>query len=89
MLKMAVVLTHPAPARQDAPFPEQGRNERRGGAYCVRYVEPLSEARTMPAVFSTSWQGGGSYNPTPRSRGQIPRNPSQRGGLFQLTCMVE
>jgi len=27
MLKMATVLTHPAPARQDAPFRRQGRRE--------------------------------------------------------------
>jgi hypothetical protein len=36
MLKMAV---------------QQGRNERRGDAYSVPYVEPLSEARTKLAVF--------------------------------------
>ena len=30
---------------------QQGRSERRGEAYSVRYVEPLSEARTMLADF--------------------------------------
>jgi hypothetical protein len=31
---------------------QQGRSERRGeGAYSVRYVEPLSEARTLLADF--------------------------------------
>jgi hypothetical protein len=33
MLKKAVVLTRPTPARQDAPFRRQGRSERRGEAY--------------------------------------------------------
>ena len=30
MLKKARLVTHPAPARQDAPFRGQGRSERRG-----------------------------------------------------------
>jgi hypothetical protein len=30
---------------------QQGRSERRGEAYSVRYVEPLSEARTPLADF--------------------------------------
>jgi hypothetical protein len=30
---------------------QQGRSERRGEAYSVPYVEPLSEARTPLAVF--------------------------------------
>ena len=47
---MATVLTRPAPARQDAPFRGQGRNERGGKAY-ASYVEPLSEARTTLADF--------------------------------------
>ena len=38
-------LTRPAPARRDAPFRKQGRSERRGEAYFVPYVEPLSEGR--------------------------------------------
>ncbi len=33
MLKKAFFLTRPTPARQDAPFRGQGRNERRGEAY--------------------------------------------------------
>jgi hypothetical protein len=30
---------------------QQGRSKRRGDAYSVRYVEPLSEARTTLAEF--------------------------------------
>jgi hypothetical protein len=30
---------------------QQGRSERRGDAYSVLYVEPLSDARTPLAVF--------------------------------------
>ena len=30
---------------------QQGRSKRRGDAYSVRYVEPLSEARTLLADF--------------------------------------
>jgi hypothetical protein len=30
---------------------QQGRSERRGEAYAVRYVEPLSDARTTLADF--------------------------------------
>ena len=33
---------------------QQGRSERRGDAYSVRYVEPLSEARTPLADFFNS-----------------------------------
>jgi len=33
MLKKARLLTRPTPARQDAPYPKQGRSERRGEAY--------------------------------------------------------
>jgi hypothetical protein len=51
MLKKAAVLTRPAPTRQDAPLRRQGRRERRGDAYSVRYVEPLSEVRTLLADF--------------------------------------
>ncbi len=29
----------------------QGRNERRGEAYCCMYVEPRSEVRTQPEAF--------------------------------------
>ena len=51
MLKKASHLTRPAPARQGAPIRRQGRSERRGEAYSVLYVEPLSDARTMLADF--------------------------------------
>ena len=51
MLKKAAGLTRPTPARRDAPFRGQGRNERRGESYFVLYVEPLSEARTPLADF--------------------------------------
>jgi hypothetical protein len=46
MLKKTRLLTRPTPPRQDAPFRGQGRSNRRGDAYSVRYGEPLSEART-------------------------------------------
>jgi hypothetical protein len=36
----------------------QGRSERRGDAYSVPYVEPLSDARTPLADFFNSLQGG-------------------------------
>jgi hypothetical protein len=35
-------------------FVQQGRNEGRGEAYPLGYVEPLSDARTMLADFSAS-----------------------------------
>jgi hypothetical protein len=36
---------------------QQGRSERRGESYSVPYVEPLSDARTMPADFVNSLLG--------------------------------
>jgi hypothetical protein len=65
MLKKAAVLTRPAsvsisPAippiasqslSRNAPLRRQGRSERRGDAYSVRYVEPPSEVRTLLADF--------------------------------------
>ena len=51
MVKKTFHLTRPAPARQDAPFRRQGRSERRGEAYFLSYVEPLSDARTTLAAF--------------------------------------
>jgi hypothetical protein len=33
---------------------QQGRNERRGESYFAPYVEPLSDARTTLADFSTA-----------------------------------
>jgi hypothetical protein len=51
MLKKAALPTRPRPARQDAPFRRQGRNEREPEAYVVMYVEGLSEARMKLAVF--------------------------------------
>lgn len=44
----------PSPARRDAPFTEQGRSERRGDAYLVPYVEPLSDKRTKLEDFLNS-----------------------------------
>ena len=41
----------PTPARQDAHVTDQGHSERRGEAYSVLYVEPLSDARTPLADF--------------------------------------
>ena len=37
---------------------QQGRSERRGDAYSVRYVEPLSDARTPLADFINSLLAG-------------------------------
>jgi hypothetical protein len=51
MVKKARHLTRAAPARRDAPFHRRGRSERRGEAYSVPYVEPLSNARTPLADF--------------------------------------
>ena len=36
---------------------QQGRSERRGKAYAVQYVEPLSDARTPLADFFSILQG--------------------------------
>ncbi len=52
------LLTRPTLARRDAPFPKQGRNERRGDAYSAPYVEPLSDARTPLAGFINSLPEG-------------------------------
>jgi hypothetical protein len=51
LFRKATVLTHPTPARQDALFHRQGRSKRRGEAYSLPYVEPLSAARTPLADF--------------------------------------
>ena len=45
MFKKAFDLTHPTPARQDAPLRMRGRSERIGEAYCAPYVELLRDAR--------------------------------------------
>jgi len=45
MFKKTSVFTRP-PQRAKRAFTEQGRSERRGEAYSVLYVEPLSDART-------------------------------------------
>ena len=37
----------------------QGRNERRGEAYCCMYVEHLSEVRTQPEAFFNIRRKGG------------------------------
>ena len=54
LFRKASDLTHPTPARQDAPFTGQGRSERRGESYAVGYVKPLSVARTTLADFINS-----------------------------------
>jgi len=51
MLEKSRFLTRPTLVRQDAPFPKQGRNERRGESYSASYVEPLPDARTLLADF--------------------------------------
>jgi len=51
MFKKAFDLSHPTPARQDAPLRMRGRSERRGEVYCAPYVEPLSDARAKLANF--------------------------------------
>jgi len=48
---MARLLILPTLARRDAPCPKRGRSERRGEARTLRYVEPLSDARTPLADF--------------------------------------
>ena len=47
---MAAVLTHPTPARRDAPCLTRGRSERGPEAYQLGYVEGLSDVRTTLAV---------------------------------------
>src|SRR5688572_883951 len=52
LLKKAGVLTHPTPARRDAPYPRRGRRERRprGGTYQAS-LEPrpsIKWARIVP-----------------------------------------
>lgn len=54
LFKKAVVLTLPAPARQDVSFHRQGRSKQRGKAYPESYAEPLSAARTPLVDFSTA-----------------------------------
>ena len=50
---------------------QRGRNERRGDAYVVQYVEPLSDARTKPGERRVSarrgWAGekNGVFNTLP------------------------
>jgi hypothetical protein len=71
MFKKPVILTHPAPARQDAPFRGRGRSDRRAEA-CrgpvalndatgETYVEALREARTKLGGFFNillgDWRG--------------------------------
>ena len=52
MLKKARLLTRPTPARQDAPFREQGRRRvETGGVPSVGYVEDFDEPRTKLADF--------------------------------------
>jgi hypothetical protein len=50
MFKKARLLTRPSLAHRDAPFPKQGRNEQKARR-TLRYVEPLSDARTMLVDF--------------------------------------
>jgi hypothetical protein len=54
LFKNARRLTHPPPARQDAPFHRQGRSEQRGESYFALCVEPLRDAKTMVAGFFNS-----------------------------------
>ena len=50
---MARLLTRPTPARQDVPFPKQGRRRVETGGVASGYVEDAFEARTTLAdVFS-------------------------------------
>jgi len=54
MLKKARLLTHPTPARQDAPFRGQGRNfaaDPRFTFHASRFTAPGSDARTLLADF--------------------------------------
>jgi len=54
MLKKARLLTHPTPARRDAPCPRQGRSSEadpRFTFHASRFTVPESDARTMLADF--------------------------------------
>ena len=54
MLKKARLLTHPTLARQDAPYPKQGRSsavDPRLTFHASRFTVPWSEARTPLADF--------------------------------------
>jgi hypothetical protein len=46
MLKKARLLTHPTPARRDAPFPGKAAGESNPEAYPQGYVEDFDELRT-------------------------------------------
>src|SRR5262245_2568329 len=66
----------------------QGRSERRGEAYSVPYVEPLSEARTQqadsfqrpanPARVSLSSPGRTARRPIPPRKSRQPCSPRDR-----------
>ena len=49
MLKKARLLTRQTLARRDAPCPSKAATSEEGESYCVPYVEPLSEVRTLLA----------------------------------------
>ena len=46
---------------------QRGRNERRGEAYSVQYVEPLSDARTKLASFFNILRARGVYDTEDRT----------------------
>lgn len=47
MFKKTVDSHPPTPARHDAPFRGQARNEQRGETYFLSYVESLRDVRTQ------------------------------------------
>jgi hypothetical protein len=51
---------------------QQGRSERKGEAYFVSYVEPLSDARTTLATFFNSLIIDKSAGPTPATPAHRP-----------------
>ena len=54
VLKKLIVLTHPTPARQDAPHPGKAAGESKPEAYPLGYVEDFDEPRTtLRSFFST------------------------------------
>jgi|CXWL01.1.fsa_nt_gi hypothetical protein len=53
MVKTINILTHPTPARRDAPFAVQGRRERERRGVRGRYVEAFTRLRTKLGIVFT------------------------------------
>ncbi len=68
---MAIDSHPPTLPRQDATFSDQGRSKRRGEAYVVWYVEPLSNVRMQPGAMFTIFIRG-VLPPIPPLPGYVP-----------------